>query len=67
MFVWASIPEAYQEMGSIEFAIQCLKKAEVAVAPGRGFGEDGENYLRIALVPFRYERMLSAMSGCFPL
>jgi alanine-synthesizing transaminase len=37
-------------MGSIEFAIQCLQKAEVAVAPGRGFGEDGEGYLRIAIV-----------------
>jgi alanine-synthesizing transaminase len=50
MFVWAKIPEPYCEMGSIEFAIQCLQKAEVAVAPGRGFGEDGEGYLRIALV-----------------
>jgi alanine-synthesizing transaminase len=37
-------------MGSIEFAIQCLQKAEVAVAPGRGFGEDGEGFIRIALV-----------------
>jgi len=50
MFVWARIPDPYREMGSIEFAIQCLKKAEVAVAPGRGFGEDGEGFLRIALV-----------------
>jgi len=50
MFVWAPIPEPYKELGSIEFAIQCLKKAEVAVAPGLGFGEDGEGFLRIALV-----------------
>jgi alanine-synthesizing transaminase len=50
MFVWAKIPEPYCQMGSIEFAVQCLNKAEVAVAPGRGFGEDGEGYLRIALV-----------------
>jgi alanine-synthesizing transaminase len=50
MFVWAKIPEPYAEMGSIEFAIQCLDKAEVAVSPGRGFGEDGEGYLRIGLV-----------------
>lgn len=50
MFVWAKIPQPYREMGSIEFAVQCLKKAEVAVAPGRGFGEEGEGYLRIALV-----------------
>ncbi|MBN1586116.1 MAG: aminotransferase class I/II-fold pyridoxal phosphate-dependent enzyme [Candidatus Omnitrophica bacterium] len=49
MFVWARIPEPYREMGSIEFAMQCLAKAEVATAPGRGFGEDGEGYLRIAL------------------
>jgi alanine-synthesizing transaminase len=50
MFVWAKIPEPYARMGSIEFAIQCLDKAEVAVSPGRGFGEDGEGYLRIGLV-----------------
>jgi alanine-synthesizing transaminase len=50
MFVWAPIPEPYLQMGSIEFAIQCLQKAEVAVAPGGGFGEDGEGYVRIALV-----------------
>jgi alanine-synthesizing transaminase len=50
MFVWAQIPAAYREMGSIEFAMQCLQKAEVAVSPGRGFGEDGEGYLRIATV-----------------
>jgi alanine-synthesizing transaminase len=50
MFVWAPIPEPYRQMGSIEFAMQCLQKAEVAVAPGTGFGEDGEGYLRIALV-----------------
>jgi len=50
MFVWAKIPEPYRELGSIEFAMQCLQQAEVAVAPGRGFGEDGEGYIRIALV-----------------
>jgi alanine-synthesizing transaminase len=50
MFVWTKIPEPYRQMGSIEFAMQCLQKAEVAVSPGRGFGEDGEGYLRVALV-----------------
>lgn len=50
MFVWARIPEPYCGAGSLEFAVQCLEKAEVAVAPGRGFGEDGEGHLRIALV-----------------
>lgn len=50
MFVWARIPEKYRDMGSIEFAVGCLEKAHVALAPGRGFGEDGEGYVRIALV-----------------
>jgi len=50
MFVWAPIPEPYQAMGSIEFALKLMREAEVAVAPGRGFGENGEGYLRVALV-----------------
>jgi alanine-synthesizing transaminase len=50
MFVWAPIPEAYRAMGSIEFALRLMRDAEVAVAPGRGFGEAGEGYVRIALV-----------------
>jgi alanine-synthesizing transaminase len=50
MFVWAPIPEPYRSMGSIEFAFQLLDHAEVAVAPGRAFGEFGEGYLRLALV-----------------
>ena len=50
MFVWAPIPEEYRPMGSINFALKLLEEAEVAVAPGRGFGEAGEGFLRIALV-----------------
>jgi len=50
MFAWVPIPEAYREMGSIEFALKLMREAEVAVAPGRGFGEAGEGFLRIALV-----------------
>jgi alanine-synthesizing transaminase len=50
MFVWARIPERFQAMGSIEFSLMLLDKAEVAVSPGGGFGEEGEGYLRIALV-----------------
>jgi len=50
MFVWAPIPEPYRQMGSIEFALKLMREAEVAVAPGRGFGENGEGFLRIALV-----------------
>jgi alanine-synthesizing transaminase len=50
MFVWAPIPESWREMGSIDFALKLMRDAEVAVAPGRGFGENGEGFLRIALV-----------------
>jgi alanine-synthesizing transaminase len=51
MFVWAKYPQAWQErMGSIDFAMKLLEEAEVAVSPGRGFGEAGEGYLRLALV-----------------
>ena len=50
MFVWAPIPEPFREMGSIDFALKLMREAEVAVAPGRGFGENGEGHLRIALV-----------------
>ncbi len=50
MFVWARIPEAYQQMGSLEFAKHVLKQAKVAVSPGIGFGEGGDQYVRFALV-----------------
>lgn len=50
MFMWAPIPEPYREMGSVEFSRMLLEKADVAVAPGVGFGEHGEGYVRIALV-----------------
>ena len=51
MFVWARYPEEWRErMGSIDFAMKLLEEAEVAVSPGRGFGEAGEGYLRLALV-----------------
>jgi alanine-synthesizing transaminase len=51
MFVWARYPQAWRErMGSIEFSMKLLEEAEVAVSPGRGFGELGEGYLRLALV-----------------
>jgi alanine-synthesizing transaminase len=50
MFVWAKIPEPFSKMGSMEFAIQLMNKGNVAVAPGTGFSEEGEGYLRLALV-----------------
>jgi alanine-synthesizing transaminase len=50
MFAWAPIPEAYREIGSVEFSKLLIDEAEVAVSPGLGFGEYGEGYVRIALV-----------------
>lgn len=50
MFLWVKIPEPFVKMGSIRFAIEMMDRANVAVAPGAGFGEEGEGYLRLALV-----------------
>ncbi len=50
MFAWAPIPPAFAHLGSVEFSKLLLQEAEVAVAPGLGFGEYGDNHVRIALV-----------------
>jgi alanine-synthesizing transaminase len=50
MFVWAKIPDQFADMGSINFSLKLLEEGGVAVSPGRGFGEDGEGYLRLAIV-----------------
>jgi len=50
MFVWAKIPEQYQSLGSLEFAMKLIREAKVAVSPGIGFGEYGDEYVRFALV-----------------
>jgi alanine-synthesizing transaminase len=50
MFVWVRIPEPYVRMGSVRFAIEMMNRAHVAVAPGAGFGEEGDGFLRLALV-----------------
>jgi alanine-synthesizing transaminase len=50
MFAWAPLPPALRGMGSLEFSKQLLTEAGVAVAPGVGYGEDGEGFVRIALV-----------------
>ncbi len=50
MFVWAKIPDAYLSMGSLEFSKFLLDKAKVAVSPGIGFGQYGDEYVRFALV-----------------
>ncbi len=50
MFVWAKVPEFYRDMGSLEFSKKLLADAKVAVSPGVGFGEYGEDYVRFGLI-----------------
>ncbi|WP_319379691.1 alanine transaminase [Thiomicrorhabdus sp.] len=50
MFVWAPIPEAYRHMGSLEFSKKLLTEAKVAVAPGIGFGDYGDDHVRFGLI-----------------
>ena len=50
MFAWAPLPPALKDMGSLEFSKQLLIHADVAVAPGVGYGEEGEGFVRIAMV-----------------
>ena len=50
MFAWAPLPPALKHLGSLEFSKQLLSHAKVAVAPGVGYGENGEGYVRIAMV-----------------
>ncbi len=50
MFVWAKMPEPFLGMGSMEFARRLMEDAEVAVAPGLGFGPEGEGFVRLALI-----------------
>ena len=50
MFVWAPLPEAFRDMGSLEFSKMLLKEAKVAVSPGIGFGEYGDDHVRFGLI-----------------
>ena len=50
MFVWARIPPQYRSMGSVEFSKFLIKEAQVAVSPGLGFGEYGDEFVRFALI-----------------
>ena len=50
MFAWAPLPEAFRELGSMQFATLMVEKSGVVVSPGVGFGEHGEGYVRIAMV-----------------
>ena len=50
MFLWVKVSEPYSRLGSVKFAIEMMNRANVALAPGAGFGDEGEGYLRLALV-----------------
>lgn len=50
MYIWALIPDAYRAMGSLEFSKRILEEAKVAVSPGIGFGDYGDEYVRFALI-----------------
>ena len=50
LYIWPKIPDPYREMGSLEFSKKLLADAKVAVAPGIGFGEFGDDAVRIALI-----------------
>ncbi len=62
MFVWARIPPAFRGMGSLEFSKLLLREAKVAVSPGIGFGEGGDEYVRFALVENEH-RIRQAVRG----
>jgi len=62
MFVWAEIPEIYRAMGSMEFSKKLLMDAKVAVSPGIGFGEYGNEHVRFSLIE-NEERTRQALRG----
>lgn len=67
MFVWAKIPEQYRKMGSLEFTKYMMKEAKVAVAPGIGFGDLGDEYVRFGLIEneHRTKQALKSMKALF--
>ena len=62
MFVWAPIPEPYKKLGSLEFSRKLLAEAKVAVSPGIGFGEHGDDHVRFSLIE-NEERTRQALRG----
>lgn len=62
MYIWARIPQAYRELGSLEFAKQLLAKAKVSVSPGIGFGDYGDTHVRFALIE-NESRIRQALRG----
>ncbi len=67
MFVWAKIPEPYLEMGSLEFSKKLIRDAKVAVSPGIGFGQYGDDHVRIALIenPHRTRQAIRGIKEMF--
>ena len=62
MYIWAPIPPAYRDQGSLEFAKHLLEAAKVAVSPGIGFGDQGDGYVRFALIE-NEQRIRQAVRG----
>ena len=62
MYVWAKIPEFYAKLGSLEFAKKLLQDAKIAVSPGIGFGDYGDDHVRIALIENEH-RLRQAVRG----
>ena len=62
MFAWVPVPEKFRHLGSLEFSKLLIEKADVAVAPGIGFGEHGDDYVRIALVENEHRLRQAARS-----
>ena len=62
MYIWAKIPDAYAEMGSLEFAKKLLAEAKISVSPGIGFGDYGDDYVRFALIE-NLDRSRQALRG----
>ena len=67
MYIWAKIPEPYRHLGSVEFSKRLLEDAKVAVSPGIGFGEYGDDHVRIALIEneFRTRQALHGIKQMF--
>jgi len=64
MFAWAPLPKQFKHLGSVEFCKMLMEKANVAVSPGNGFGENGEGFVRMALV--ENEQRIRQAAKCYP-
>jgi alanine-synthesizing transaminase len=62
MYIWAKIPDLYAKEGSIKFAQRLIEHAKIAVAPGVGFGDYGDDHVRIALIENEH-RLRQAVRG----